>query len=141
MEEIKKYQEDVSRALKDVEAQLFELEHKYLEITLPYGNIVKGWEGYIDSKPRSSVPGHKRERKIKPSERIFSITSATSPIPNEDIEKEERQRNTPSPTLKRNQSVIDDGDTGSTRGNDKRTGRGARKKKRKRKTGIDEDYR
>ena len=106
---------------------------RYLDATLGHGNIVRGWEGYIDSKPRINAQS-KRDKKIKPSERIFSYSSYTSPIPNDDIEREDRQRNTPSPTLKRTANLSDTGE-----GTEKK-GRSQRKKKRKRKMG-DSDFR
>mmetsp|Transcript_16975 Transcript_16975/g.19291 ORF Transcript_16975/g.19291 Transcript_16975/m.19291 type:complete len:136 (+) Transcript_16975:187-594(+) len=133
MENIRKMKAEVAYSLQQVEQQLYEFEQKYLESTGGYGNIVKGWDGYIDSKPKNNMQQAKRERRIKASERIFSITSATSPVPQAELEKDEGQRSLLVPTIKRSQSIVEV-DSG-----EKKSGRGARKKKRKRK-GLDDDY-
>jgi len=133
MENIRKMKAEVAYSLQQVEQQLYEFEQKYLESTGGYGNIVKGWDGYIDSKPKNNMQQAKRERRIKASERIFSITSATSPVPQAELEKDEGQKSLLVPTIKRSQSIVEV-DSG-----EKKSGRGARKKKRKRK-GLDDDY-
>ncbi len=73
-------QRQVQDLLAQVQEQLLMLENRYLEETAGVGNVVRGWEGYID-RPRTQAAVHKKDRKFKPSERIFSYSSVTSPIP------------------------------------------------------------
>ena len=49
--------------------RIYEIEEKYLNET-PTGNVVKGWEGYIDGK----VTGQARKA-LKAEDRIFSGAS------------------------------------------------------------------
>ena len=51
---------------------------RYLEETAFYGNLVRGWEGFIDSKPKSGI--NRKEKRYKFSERIFSYGSCTSSV-------------------------------------------------------------
>ena len=80
MDSITERQRQVQDLLAQVQEQLLMLENRYLEETVGVGNVVRGWEGYID-RPRTQVTVHKKDRKFKPSERIFSYSSVTSPIP------------------------------------------------------------
>ncbi len=59
--------------LKNVETQLFKHETIYLKSTYAYGNIVKGWDGYIDAKIKREK---RKERKVRDVERIFSSAGA-----------------------------------------------------------------
>ncbi len=83
MDSITERQRLVQDLLAQVQDQLFMLENKYLEETAGVGNVVRGWEGYID-RPRTQAAVHKKDRKFKPSERIFSYSSVTAPIPLDD---------------------------------------------------------
>jgi chromatin modification-related protein EAF6 len=83
MDSITERQRLVQDLLSQVQDQLLMLENKYLEETAGVGNVVRGWEGYID-RPRTQAAVHKKDRKFKPSERIFSYSSVTAPIPLDD---------------------------------------------------------
>ena len=42
-----------------------------------YGNIVKGWDGFLALKLKNLAP--KRNYKVPPKERVFSGSSTTNP--------------------------------------------------------------
>jgi hypothetical protein len=89
--EIQDKQTQVTRRLAQVQSQLYSLEDEYLDMTTLRGNVSRGWEGYLDFKSRSSSSAVlKRDpRKAKASERIFSFSSVSAPIPKSDLEKDE----------------------------------------------------
>jgi chromatin modification-related protein EAF6 len=71
--------------LREIEAEIMNLEGSYLEDTASTGNIVKGWDGYFHSGPQQR--GTQRAIKIKNAERVFSCSSQTAPLaPDEDEE-------------------------------------------------------
>lgn len=55
-----------------------------IEETHHYGNVIKGWEGYLNAKPKASASN--RKPKIGPKDRLFSSSSVTAPesAPNDD---------------------------------------------------------
>jgi len=63
--------------LKKVEREIFDLEEKYLEDTNQHGNIVKGWDGYLNSKPKALTNAQRRV-KILDKHRIFTNSSTTA---------------------------------------------------------------
>lgn len=76
--------------LRNLEKLIFDLETKYLEETantgcssylnwLNLGNILKGWEGYLTIKNPKAATHPTRKTKIGMSERLFSLSSLTSP--------------------------------------------------------------
>lgn len=67
--------------LRSLEKQIFDLETNYIEETQETGNIVKGWEKFLTNKSTKSVQFNNTYKKIKlnASERIFSLSSCTSP--------------------------------------------------------------
>ena len=89
--EIQDRQTQVSRRLGQIQQQLYRLEENYLDATHFRGNVVKGWEGYLDFKPRSlhSSMAAKKDRRVRASDRIFSFASITSPIPKSELDKDE----------------------------------------------------
>jgi len=81
------------------------IKYRYLEDTNHSGNVAIGWASFIDSKPRAHNPFMKREKR-KASERVFSYSSTTSPIPREDIERELMSfMRAPSPSKKKSKAV------------------------------------
>ena len=67
--------------LHTIERQIHELEQNYLEQTNDTGNVVKGWDGYLDllaakpaASPAAAAPG------VEPSSRVFSNSSSTAPL-------------------------------------------------------------
>lgn len=99
--------------IESVEKQLFEIESRYLDETLPFGNVVRGWEGFLDKKVARSNErgGPKRDKRFKPSDRIFSYSSVTSPIDPSEIQRERDKDDSPSPTFKRSSSKGKPGQT------------------------------
>jgi len=60
-----------------VERGIFELEEVYLEDTSSYGNVVKGWDGFLTSRPKPHSAA--KRATIAYKERIFSKSSTTAP--------------------------------------------------------------
>ncbi|KAJ8768407.1 hypothetical protein K2173_021560 [Erythroxylum novogranatense] len=68
-----KLQED----LFSVEKQVYELESSYLQDSVHFGTALKDFGGFVAlSKSGSNL---KRSRKLQPEDRIFSLSSITSP--------------------------------------------------------------
>lgn len=71
------------------EQALAQLEKFYLEETLLFGNIFKGWEFYLNLKKNPDSISQKKNLKILPKNRIFSLSSVTSNI-SKGIDKDEK---------------------------------------------------
>ncbi|GAB2265999.1 hypothetical protein Dimus_001029 [Dionaea muscipula] len=63
--------------LRNVEKQVFELETTYLQESNHFGNVLKGYDGFLSSS--KSTTNLKRSRKFQPEDRLFSLSSITSP--------------------------------------------------------------
>ena len=63
------------------------MEGAYLTETQSWGNIFKGWDGYVANKFDVPSPSHlraqgaveKKNKKLKDSDRLFSNSSCTAP--------------------------------------------------------------
>jgi len=100
---------------------------RYLDETSATGNVVRGWEGYIDSRPRNAL-AHKKDKRFRPSERVFSFSSFTSPVVTEDVRLAEAPLpRVPSPATKRPRP---DGETQSQ----------ASKKRKKKREDTDSEF-
>ncbi|GAB4843123.1 hypothetical protein Ancab_013099 [Ancistrocladus abbreviatus] len=64
--------------LRNVEKQVYELETTYLQESNHFGNALKGYEGFLSSTKSST--NLKRTRKLQPEDRLFSLSSVTSPV-------------------------------------------------------------
>lgn len=71
---------ELSKKLYDLEKQIYNLEESYLIDTQLCGNIVKGWDDLLNSKPNISKSDLHKTNKCKDSDRIFSMSSVTSPL-------------------------------------------------------------
>ncbi|CAN1180845.1 Chromatin modification-related protein MEAF6 [Linum perenne] len=60
-----------------IEKQVYEFETSYLQDSSHFGNMLKGFEGFLSSSKNSS--NLKRCRKLLPEDRVFSLSSVTSP--------------------------------------------------------------
>lgn len=74
----KKLQEE----LRNVEKQVYELETTYLQDSTLCGSVFKGFEGSMSSSKAGN--NLKRPRKFQPEDRIFSLSSITSPAVEEE---------------------------------------------------------
>ncbi|XP_015582317.2 chromatin modification-related protein MEAF6 isoform X1 [Ricinus communis] len=67
--------------LRNIEKQVFELETSYLQESGHFGHVLKGFEGFLSSS--KSTTNLKRSRKFQPEDRLFSLSSVTSPTAEE----------------------------------------------------------
>ncbi|KAJ0962874.1 hypothetical protein J5N97_027996 [Dioscorea zingiberensis] len=75
----KKLQEE----LRNIENQVYDLETSYLQDSNQCGSVLKGFEGFLSSS--KSTINLKRSRKFQPEDRLFSLSSVTSPAVEEHI--------------------------------------------------------
>ncbi|KAL9237190.1 hypothetical protein vseg_011772 [Gypsophila vaccaria] len=69
--------EKLQDELRNIEKQVYDLETSYLQDSNHLGHVFKGFEGFLSSsKTTSNV---KRPRKFQPEDRVFSLSSITSP--------------------------------------------------------------
>ncbi|XP_020548050.1 uncharacterized protein LOC105158460 isoform X2 [Sesamum indicum] len=69
--------ERLQEELRSVEKQVYELETSYLQETTTFGNALKGFDGFLSSSKNTA--NLKRSRKFQPEDRVFSLSSVTSP--------------------------------------------------------------
>eukprot|EP00252_Welwitschia_mirabilis_P000478 TRINITY_DN10463_c0_g1_i2.p1 TRINITY_DN10463_c0_g1~~TRINITY_DN10463_c0_g1_i2.p1 ORF type:complete len:101 (+),score=16.58 TRINITY_DN10463_c0_g1_i2:107-409(+) len=63
--------------LRLVEKQVYDLETSYLHDSSQCGNVLRGFEGFLSSTRNTA--NLKRSRKFQPEDRLFSLSSVTSP--------------------------------------------------------------
>ncbi|XP_038713202.1 chromatin modification-related protein MEAF6-like isoform X8 [Tripterygium wilfordii] len=63
--------------LRSIEKQVYDMETSYLQDPSQYGNVLKGFEGFLSSSKNTALL--KRSRKFQPEDRLFSLSSVTSP--------------------------------------------------------------
>eukprot|EP00877_Chromochloris_zofingiensis_P006703 jgi/Chrzof1/2286/Cz11g09260.t1 len=85
LDQILSYKTNLENDLVNVEKNIAEMEAAYLqaEYSQP-GTVLKGFEGFLSSKDAL----RKRQRTYKPEDRLFSLSSRTSPVTKE-LEAEE----------------------------------------------------
>ncbi|XP_043708210.1 chromatin modification-related protein MEAF6 isoform X2 [Telopea speciosissima] len=69
--------------LRNIEKQVYELETSYLQDSNQCGNVLKGFEWFLSSS--KSTTNLKRSRKFQPEDRLFSLSSVTSPAADEQL--------------------------------------------------------
>ncbi|KAI3469771.1 hypothetical protein Pfo_026434 [Paulownia fortunei] len=73
--------EKLQDELRSVEKQVYELETSYLQETNTLGNALKGFDGFLSSSKNTA--NLKRSRKFQLEDRVFSLSSVTSPTAEE----------------------------------------------------------
>ncbi|XP_057427379.1 uncharacterized protein LOC130720711 isoform X1 [Lotus japonicus] len=63
--------------LRNIEKQVYDMETSYLQDPGQCGNVLKGFEGFLSSSKNTALL--KRSRKFQPEDRLFSLSSVTSP--------------------------------------------------------------
>ncbi|KAH9260222.1 hypothetical protein BASA81_001391 [Batrachochytrium salamandrivorans] len=85
LREIQDTQLSASQRLAQIQQKLFQFEEQYLETTHMRGNCLKGWDGYLDYKARND---NGNKKKFKASDKVYSFSSLTSPLPKLELEKD-----------------------------------------------------
>ncbi|XP_048138727.1 chromatin modification-related protein MEAF6 isoform X3 [Rhodamnia argentea] len=67
--------------LRNIEKQVYEMETSYLQDPSQCGNVLKGFEGFLSTSKSTALL--KRSRKFQPEDRLFSLSSVTSPAAEE----------------------------------------------------------
>ncbi|XP_022739969.1 chromatin modification-related protein eaf6-like [Durio zibethinus] len=73
--------EKLQDELRNIEKQVYELETNYLQDSSHFGHVLKGFEGFLASSKNTA--NLKRSRKFQPEDRLFSLSSVTSPAAEE----------------------------------------------------------
>lgn len=69
--------------LRNIEKQVYDMETSYLQDPSQCGNVLKGFEGFLSSSKSTTLL--KRSRKFQPEDRLFSLSSVTSPAAEEHV--------------------------------------------------------
>lgn len=67
--------------LRTIEKQVYDMETSYLQDPNQCGNVLKGFEGFLSSSKSTTLL--KRSRKFGLEDRLFSLSSVTSPAADE----------------------------------------------------------
>ncbi|XP_073015551.1 uncharacterized protein [Primulina eburnea] len=103
--------------LRNIEKQVYDMETIYLQDPSQCGNVLKGFEGFLSSSKNTALL--KRSRKFQLEDRLFSLSSVTSPAAEE---------------------VARDGGIAANGPGKPKKGRGPREAKRKQSSEVDYDY-
>ncbi|BBN03009.1 chromatin modification-related protein EAF6 [Marchantia polymorpha subsp. ruderalis] len=95
--------EKLNEELKSVEKQVYDMETTYLHDSSQCGSVLKGFEAYLSSSKNAG--NLKRSRKFQPEDRLFSLSSVTSPAVEENNAGRENDGR-PEGTLGRNKSGV-----------------------------------
>lgn len=60
--------------------QVYDLETSYLNDSSQHGNVLKGFEVFLSQTKNTTL---KKARNFKPEDRLFSLSSTTSPVVDE----------------------------------------------------------
>ncbi|CAK9150012.1 unnamed protein product [Ilex paraguariensis] len=67
--------------LRNIEKQVYDMETSYLQDPSQCGNVLKGFDGFLSASKSTTLL--KRSRKFQPEDRLFSLSSITSPAAEE----------------------------------------------------------
>ncbi|XP_038898404.1 chromatin modification-related protein MEAF6 isoform X3 [Benincasa hispida] len=67
--------------LRNIEKQVYDMETNYLQDPSQCGNVLKGFEGFLSASKSTALL--KRSRKFQLEDRLFSLSSVTSPAAEE----------------------------------------------------------
>ena len=76
-----KRRKELRNELSLIEKQIYDLETTYLEETKGFGNIFVGWNGYLSTEKAKTKKG------ISNEERLFSLSSLSSPATRKEMAK------------------------------------------------------
>ncbi|OAY34591.1 chromatin modification-related protein eaf6 [Manihot esculenta] len=71
----------LQKELRKIEKQVYDMETNYLQDPSQCGNVLKGFEGFLSSSKNTALL--KRSRKFQPEDRLFSLSSVSSPAAEE----------------------------------------------------------
>eukprot|EP01035_Chromulina_nebulosa_P026295 gene26295-34396_t len=99
---LKKKRKELRVELQTIEKQIFDLETTYLEETKDFGSIFTGWDAYL------SLEKVKPKKNITVEERLFSLSSVTSPASRKESQKNKvkSKQGSESTTKKRKVSLL-----------------------------------
>ena len=71
---------DIQDLISELDDKIYSLETNYLCETQNYGNLLIGWESYLNSKfqKNASQNAQKKSSKLQEKDRLFSLTSMDS---------------------------------------------------------------
>ncbi|KAF7090616.1 hypothetical protein CFC21_093341 [Triticum aestivum] len=81
-----KLQEEV----RSIERQVYDMETTYLQESNQFGSVLKGFESFLSSSKNTA--NLKRSRKFQVDERLFSLSSVTSPAVEEQLAARDEAR-------------------------------------------------
>ena len=84
---LQKRRKELRTELSLIEKQIFDLESTYLEDTKEFGNIFTGWDSYLSKEKIKS------KTKITNEDRLFSLSSVTSPASRRDDSTKNNSKN------------------------------------------------
>jgi hypothetical protein len=87
LSELETRRQQLTESLRLTERAIYDLEDSYIRDTSYYGNVIKGWDGYITVRLNKSSHhsiNQAKKMKILNKERLFSNSSITAPRIEED---------------------------------------------------------
>ena len=99
---LQKRRKELRNELSLIEKQIYDLESTYLEDTKEFGNIFTGWDSYL-SKEKVKL-----KMKITNDDRLFSLSSITSPASRRDDSSKNKPNNNNNKKKKRSISEVEE---------------------------------